>query len=291
MMKENGRSQATRCRLTLDYLLTYLENPDTNRAALDAAIDHMKECPACASRVGRLVQALTTDEEDQLTCQECQDLLPGYVRAEADGQARESQWHPVVLHLQTCPHCSEAHVALSDLMALADGEAGREPPEYPVPELSFLRERDESPHPLRIPWYVNELGAMVIEFSTELVRVLQTPPYRPTYAPGLKTAGEQRVLCQLSLKKAVQDLEVTVTVEEEPSAPARCTVIVEVNIPSKGGWPNLAGSKVALKRGQEPLETQWTDAFGKAVFEGVRTEELPQLVFEITPAEGSARRE
>lgn len=290
-MKKDNRSKTTHGRLAIDYLLAYLDNPDLNHAALDAAISHMKECPACASRVGHLVQALTSDEEDQLTCQECQDLLPGYVRAEANGQARQSQWHLVMLHLQTCPHCAEAHGSLADLIALADGERGLEPPEYPVPELSFLRDnKDEPPYPLEIPWHINRLGTMVVEFSAELIHMLQTPPYKPAYAPGLKTAGEQRVLCQLSLKEA-KDLEVTVTVEEQQDDPVHCTIIIEVNIPSKEGWPNLAGSKVVLKRGQELLETQWTDAFGKAIFERVRTKDLPHLVFEITPTANTPQQE
>jgi hypothetical protein len=64
--------------------------------------------------------------------------------------------------------------------------------------------------------------------------------------------------------------------------PTRCTVIVKVNIPSRGGWPNLAGTEVMLKRGELELDTQTTDAYGEAVFERIATDDLAHLIFEIT---------
>jgi hypothetical protein len=159
-----------------------------------------------------------------------------------------------------------------------------EPPRYPVPELSFLRQ-DRSPQPIHIPWRLDELaGRLIIEFSAELLRVLQSPAYQPADATvGLKSKKSSRTLCQLSLKEAVKDLEVTITAEETRDDPSRCTVIVEVNIPSRGGWPNFADTEVVLKRDEQELETQLTDAFGEAVFEGIATDDLAHLVFEITP--------
>jgi len=284
-MKRNDHKQTAECRLALERLLAYLEDPELYRADVDTAIRHMKECPHCESRMGYLIRALTTDEVDRLTCQECQDLLPEYIQAEMDGRARESQWHPVTLHLETCPHCAEAYAALLDLTELAYGERGAEPPHYPVPELPFLRvKRAAPPQPLKVDWHLDELGRLVIAFSAELVRALQLPAYQPAYAAaGLKSDKSQRILCQLSLKAAVEDLEVTITAEERRDDQTRCTVIVEVNIPSRGGWPNLSGTKVTLKRGELELATQLTDAFGKAVFEGISTDDLGHLVFEITP--------
>ncbi len=122
----------------------------------------------------------------------------------------------------------------------------------------------------------------MIELSTELVRALRPPSLQPALT-GLKSDVSQRVICQISLKEAVKDLEVTITAEEKHSDPTCCTVIVQVNIPSRGGWPNLGGTYVTLKRGEQELETQQTDAFGKTVFEGIHTEDLGYLVFEITP--------
>ena len=56
---------------------------------------------------------------------------------------------------------------------------------------------------------------------------------------------------------------------------------VDVNIPSRGGWPELAGSRVTLRRNDIKLATQETDAFGKAVFEGIAIAELPTFVIEV----------
>ena len=288
-MKGNDRIYPAKCRLTIERLFAYLDDPGSDRAALDEIISHMSECPDCESRIGHLIRALATDEVDQLTCQECQELLTGYFQAEMDGRAHTEKWRPVAFHLETCPHCSEMYAALTDLMGLAYGEQGVEPPHYPAPDLPFLRAKRAAPPRLpQVDWRLDELGRLIIRFSAELVRTLQLPAYQPAYAAaGLKSARAQRILCHLSLKEAVEDLEVTVTVEEERDTPANCTVVVAVNIPSRGGWPNLAGTRVTLKRGDDELETQWTDAFGKAVFEGISTGDLPHLVFEITPAQKS----
>ena len=286
-MKRNDHLKTAECHLAVERLLAYLEEPARHRAALSAAISHMSECPHCGNRIGYLVRALTTDEEDWLTCQECQDLLPDYLQAEMDGPAHQDRWRPVALHLETCPHCSAVYATLADLAALAYGERGAEPPHYPVPKLPFLRAKKAAP--LRLPkvnWRLDELGRLIIEFSAELLRALQAPAYQPAYAAvRLKSDQARRVLYQFSLKEAGEDLEVTITAEERRDDPARCTVIVGVNIPSRGGWPNLGGTEVRLKRGEQELETQWTDAFGQAVFEGIDTDDLSHLVFEITPAQ------
>lgn len=273
--------------MAVERLLAYLEDPDLHRAEAEAAVSHMSECPYCEGRIAHLIRALTTQEEDRLACQECQDLLPEYLQAEMDGRAHEVQWRPVALHLETCSHCSAVYASLRDLAELADGRRGREPPHYPVPELSFLRaEGAPEPQPLKVPWRLDELGRLVIEFSAGLVRALRAPAYQPAYATArLKSARSQRVLYQFSLKEAGEDLEVTITAEERRDDPTRCTVIVEANVPSRGGWPHLGGTKVTLRRGEQELGTQLTDAFGKAVFEGIPIDDLGHLVFEIAPVQ------
>jgi tetratricopeptide (TPR) repeat protein len=184
------------CHAAIEQLLDYWENPDQHRAEADAAISHIKKCPHCESRMGHLIRALTTDEEDSLTCQECQDLLADYLQAEAEGWAHEERWRPVAFHLETCPHCSAAYASLSDLIALAYGERGEEPPRYPVPELSFLRQ-DRPPQPVSIPRRLDELGRLIIEFFAEFVRALQPPAYQRAYATALATFGIAIVVCLL----------------------------------------------------------------------------------------------
>lgn len=277
--------QTTDCRAAIEQLLAYWENPGQHRVEIGAAVGHISKCPHCENRMGHLVRALASDEEDSLTCQQCQDLWPDYLQAEAEGQAHKARWRSVAFHLETCPHCLAEYVALSDLLELAHGERGGEPPHYPVPDLSFLhREPGRPPQPTSIPWRLDELGRLIIEFSARLLRALQLPAYQPAYATArLKSDKSSRVLCQFALKEAVEDLEVEITAEERRDDPTHCTVIVEVNVPSRGGWPNLADTEVTLKRDERELETQLTDAFGKAVFEGIATDDLAHLVFEIRP--------
>lgn len=276
------------CRLAIEQLLAYLEDPDLHRAEADTAMGHIRECPHCEGRIGHLVRALNADEEDRLTCQECEDRLPDYLQAETEGHADEARWRPVAFHLKTCPHCSTTYAALADLAALAYGEGGVEPPHYPVPELPFLpTKKAKPPQPAKVPWHLDELGRLIIELSTELVHAFQPPPaFQPAYATArLKSDRPQRTLCQLSLNEAVEDLEITITAEEIRGDTTRCTVMVEVDIPSRGGWPHLADTEVTIKRGKEELDRQLTDAFGKAVFKGIATDDLARLVFEIKPGE------
>jgi glutaredoxin len=271
------------CRVASEQLSAYLEDPAHRRAEADAAIAHMRECPYCKGGLEQLTQALVIDEEDRLTCQECLNLLPGYFQAEPAGQAGEAAWRSVAFHIKTCPHCSEAYATLSDLSALAFGERGKEPPAYPAPDLSFLR-----PKLPEIPWHLDELGRLIIELSAEVVRAFQPPFYQPAFATtGLKSGQSRGTLCQLSLKEAIKDkdMEVSITAEEMKKNTTLCAIIVEVNIPSRGGWPHLAGTEVIIRRGEMQLSTQLTDAFGKAIFKDIATGDLARLTFEIKPGD------
>ena len=156
--------QMAECRKAMEQLWAYLENPDLYRAEAETAIRHVSLCPHCGRKMEHFIRALTIDEEDRLTCQECQALLPDYLQAERDGQAGGARWRPVVLHLEVCPHCSEEYATLSELLELAHGERGEEPPDYPVPDLSFLRqEKGRRLQSTGIPWHLDELGRLIIE--------------------------------------------------------------------------------------------------------------------------------
>jgi hypothetical protein len=276
--------QTAACSIALEQVSAYLENRDLHHAELQAALSHIRACPNCAQRVGRLIRALTTEEADQLGCQECQDRLPAYLVAETNQQPDAAQWHPIALHLQTCPHCSAAYATLAHLTELAEGRRGVEPAHYPIPRLPFLQDKQtRPPQPVRIPWRWDEAGRLVIAFSAELVQALQSSTQQPGYATTRRKASRSpEIIYQFLLTDAVEDLELTMTAEPARDNPVQCVVIVEVLIPSRGGWPHLAGTEVTLKRNDQKLETQMTDTYGKAVFAGIAVEALPQLVCEIT---------
>jgi hypothetical protein len=271
----------TDCQVAVEQLLAHLEDPEQHRAEVDAAVRHLRDCPDCERRIGHLARALSSGEEDQLNCQECEEQLPDYLQAARDGQAGEVRWRRVAYHLETCPVCAATYAELSELAAFAFGERGAEPPSYPVPDVSFLHagKTGSSPAP-PIRWHLDDWGRLIIEFSAELLRAFQPPAYAPR---SLKSDKSSRVLYQVALNKAVEDLAVTITAEEDPDDPSQCTVTVEVDIPSRGGWPHLADTQVIIKRGEGKLETQATDPFGKAVFEGIAAADVEGLVVEIRP--------
>jgi uncharacterized protein YbaR (Trm112 family) len=275
--------QIEECRAALEYLLAYVEDPESHHVELDLAVRHVRGCPVCESRLGHFARALIEDEEDRLTCEECQDLLPEYLQAEAEARTQEELWHPVAYHLETCPHCSAAYTALSDLIELAYGEQGEEPLYYPVPDLSFVSKKKERPaETISAPWHLDELGRLIIRFSADFLRTLQPPALQPAYGMARVKAGEPpRVLWQFNLR--VEDLDVTIIAEEKQGDPTHCRVMVQVSIPSRGGWPHLIDTEVTLKRDEQTLQTQLTDAFGNVVFKGIDVDDVAHLVFEVAP--------
>lgn len=283
--------QAAVCRAAVEDLVLLMDKPDFDPDRLERAMAHVEQCPHCTSRVGHLLQALATRQEDTLTCQECQELLPGYLRAKEEKMDAQPWWRQVAVHLSACPSCQADYRALAELAAFATGEQGAEPPAYPVPDLSFLK---AEPHPTArrpgVRWWPDELGRLVVQLSDELLEAVQFRPLRAA-STGLKAGPAAGALFELSLPAAAAGLAVTITGEGEPGEPDRCTLLVSVEVPGRGGWPHLAGSQVILcRRGQE-LDRQWTDAFGQAVFEGVEIAQLDTLTLEITPvgAEGKGQ--
>lgn len=233
-------------------------------------------------------RAMLSKEEDKMACSACEAQLAEYVDAQIMGIEPAEDFAQIELHLQVCPHCARAYRELMDLMTAAYTERVPRPARKPKFDFSFLPPEPAKPFDTPAatqdkPFRWDKLGRLIIEFSAELVRALQPPAHQLAYAM-VKSYKSSRTLCQISLKKEVgEDLEVTITAEEMRDDPALCTAFVEVNIPSRGGWPNLADTEVTLKRGEVELETQLTDAYGEAIFEGISTDDLAHLVFEITP--------
>jgi hypothetical protein len=122
----------------------------------------------------------------------------------------------------------------------------------------------------------------VIEFSAELIRSLQSAAAPPAFATARhKSTQAPAVIYQFTLNDAADDLEVVMMAERARNTPDRCTVTVDVNIPSRGGWPNLAGTRVLLRRQGLLVAEQLTDAYGKAIFSGIMIDDLSLLVCEI----------
>jgi hypothetical protein len=144
-----------------------------------------------------------------------------------------------------------------------------------------LREKKAQSEPAPIT-RLDEWGRLIIQFSAKFFSAWQPPTFA---AAGLKRSEtSSKTLSQFS-GQLQDDLEISATVEQERKDPAYCTITMQINIPSRGGWPNLAGLEVTLKRDQEIIATQVTDAHGEVVFERIKAVDLDQLVYEITLGE------
>jgi hypothetical protein len=276
--------QTEECRRALDWLAAYLADPALHLPERDAAANHIRGCAGCQARVAQLIRAHGTNEDDELVCEECQDSLPDYLTAVTDGQAGQADWQRVTLHLALCPHCAATFAQLSHLRELAEGKRGVEPPQVPAPQLGFLAsQRGAQPSPA-IPWRLDELGRLIIELSGDLVRALQAATRPASFgAAGLKSNTAPVRLFQADLNEMTGDLEVSLTAEQTRRDPTRCTLLVDVRVPSRGGWPHLAGTEVTLKRDGQEVGRQATDAYGTAVFEGLAVPDLARLAVEIEP--------
>jgi hypothetical protein len=224
-------------------------------------------------------RAIRSAGEDQLVCRECQDQLSIYIVAERNAEDPPASWQAVRFHLEQCPHCMATYTDLRELLLLAENEQLRLPEQHRPADLRFL----EAPKPASSFWCFDEPGRLIIAFSRELLDSLRVPAGQTDPAGvGLKSGGSEIPMQPLVLSETGDDLEVVISAEAVHGQANQVMLVVEVRIPSRGGWPNLAGSSVTLQRA-DLVETQITDAFGKVVFNNLSPDELEQINFEISP--------
>ncbi len=231
-----------------------------------------------ASQVQAILQALFEDEGFATPdCASCQEQLAAYVDAELAGQPAAARFPTAAAHLGQCGACQQAYHELKALLTLERSGELAAPPVPPTFDFGYLPSRPRpAVQPASRPWRLDALGRLVIEFSAELLRSLQGPALQPAMLKGDTPAG-----LLFELAGAVDDLVVRIEAELQRRNPQQMTIEVEVDIPSRGGWPHLAGSTVTLRRGDVVLDQQETDAFGKAMFEDVSAQDLPQLSFTV----------
>jgi len=215
-----------------------------------------------------------------------EEALARYAELEMSGGTPQEQFAEVRAHLDRCTDCAERY---ADLLALLQAEAaGRVPPVSARHrfDLGFLPKKPKAKGvPDRASWRLDELGRLIVEFSTELLRSLQPPVYQPAFAvAGLKSKGDPRTLYKFVLTEALEGLEMTLSAERSRNDPDRCDVVVLVDVSEGKEERSLAGIEVHLKQGEQERDTQWTNGLGEAVFENISVDTLGDLVFEITPS-------
>lgn len=228
-----------------------------------------------ASQVRSILRALLEDDSFPTPdCAPCQEQLAAFVDAELAGQTASAAFSAAAAHLDRCSTCQQAYQELKTLLQLEQAGELAAPPAPPSFDFGYLPARPAL-RPAR-PWRLDDLGRLVIQFTADLLASLQGPALQPAGLKGDAAAG-----LRYELAGALDDLAVRIEAEPQSDGPQRLTVEVEVDIPSRGGWPHLAGSVVTLRRGDELLDQQETDPFGRAVFEDVLAADLPLLDFTI----------
>lgn len=268
-------------------LLSFAEQPARPPPGLDAVIAHVAACPACATGIAHLAEALRFATEDRLTCVECDELLPEYLAAAALPQDAAPRWAELRVHLVACPACREALADLAELQALAERASGAEPAAYPAartdkavpparPAPAPARPR---PPPVQSPWSLDSLGRLIVDLAQALLPASPSPS--PPLA-GLKSAPCQTTLAEVTIGDALPDLALRITVEGRLDADRR-HLLVSVEIPSRGGWPNLGGSEIVLLKGEQMVARATTDAFGSAAFTNLAAGEIEQHTLMVRP--------
>lgn len=214
-----------------------------------------------------------------------QHLLSAYVEAKLDDRDAAALFPNVHKAIATFPAFADEFESLYDLLdAERKGEL-EEPPYIPTFDFSYLN----LPMPVDPRSSVVEAaGKFVIQLSEELLQSLQTNAFaanrlQPASAQTLRNADTWQTWLTYSPPNPPPDLQVDISFKHLAEENECCNVVVQVDVPSRGGWPNLADSQVHLCGEDAADQLGITDAFGRTVFKNIKKRFVPQLSFEIMP--------
>ena len=268
--------------MSVKQLLAYLEAP-AQHPEIKA---HLKTCPPCKRKLARLSRVALSQQADRVTCGQCQTELPDYVQAQVEGLDLAKLFPEVKNHLSLCPHCQRYYQELLDIDGLILSDSLPHPASYSLPNLSFLN-RPSIPERLGeiirrgAYWVQGQTRTLVVDIGTFLQVLSQQP------ALALATRGENhepaKTLYQIVLgPENLDDLDVEVTVYQQPDGSGVARVVVHVSVPSRL-LDGFAGNQVQMKA-RGTTRAALTDEDGRAIFENVPLDELKEATFAITPA-------
>lgn len=265
----------TDCEQMIEQLHAHLRPGGGAPTPLATVLEHLVICPRCQRAAGALVQALRLNVDDEITCEEVEARLPEYTLADPAGK----EWFAIRVHLATCPHCAADYLELLALERVFEDDAAPVVRPTGQPQLDFLPHRRQMTRPT---WRIDALGRLIATFSHEVLSAMLAVTPTPLML-AVKSAPESRPAGSVTIGGETENLEATVTINERTDDPASCTLLVEVRIPSRGGWPNLAGSEVRVViPGREEL-VRLTDAFGRIAIGPLTRDELAALTLTIVP--------
>lgn len=224
-----------------------------------------------------------SSDTQQSPCSTYEEAILAYAEVVQEGLPLSRSMAIAKEHLLQCASCRQIYEESKALYALGD-----EPPipptvQPPKFDLSFLpspqcdNNVEDAKHRWR-NWAMDNLGRLVIEFSTQLLDTVQPAPQLAfaKSGPGQSNCS----LFDLTIDE-YDDLAVQIEGKQSRSQPEKCDLAIAVDIPSRGGWPMLGGIQVAVRRGDLLLKSQETDAFGQASVTNIKQADLPKLVITV----------
>lgn len=217
-----------------------------------------------------------------------QHLLSAYIEAALDGKDAAALFPTVHTAIATYPAFAEEHQILYELLDAERRGELEEPPFMPVFDFSYLNLPAIEIEPSLVqaearPWHLSTIGNLVIQFSDTLIEALQSQQMQLVPARSTRGVEAWHTWLEYTLPLQTEDLEVAISAKHTGGKSEYCNIVVNVNIPSRGGWPFLAESQVQLSG--QAVQSEWreTDAFGEAVFEFIKKTDVPHLIIEVNP--------
>lgn len=215
------------------------------------------------------------------------EALLVYIEAELAGRDAACAYPQTALALSRSAVWQQEYASLKPFLVWEAQGPLAQPPRPPRFDFSYL----PAPAPVStstppllpdLSWYWAQLGYLVVDLSDAVMRALQPAQPQPAQSFTRAAQGAKNVY-HFTLENQLADLNFRLTIEREQPVGDQCQVIVDAEIPSRGGWPNLADTIVNLKESDTVVQSRLTDAFGRAVFPAVAVSQLPTLQVEVIP--------
>ena len=236
---------------------------------------------------------VTEDAEDRVPAQDApchieQYELPGYIEMEFNGEDPVSRYPTLHARLADCEQCQTAYTEIKELLLMEQTGVMVDPPSSAQFDLSYLQHSSaqETEHSSvesikeritdGVKWHLSAAGRMWVQLSDHLMANSTSLDIQPAFT---KSSGAE--LFKISSQNLAPDMVITVTGRELQNRPEQCSLAVDVDIPSRGGWPNLAGAEVVLTIEAETVDSKLTDAFGGCLFDGIEKRDLPRVRLQI----------
>ncbi|MCB0086717.1 MAG: hypothetical protein KDE54_02295 [Caldilineaceae bacterium] len=246
--------------------------------------EHMERAERSGEEADGASMGTSAVEEAEL-CHTDANELAAYVDAELNDQPLDAEFPQLRAALVQCESCRTAYLELKHLLALErDGQLA-EPPKPGNFDFGYLKSAGVAagiaPLPAfavvertidHVTWRLADLHRMVVTFSDQFITAIR--PAASKYATLRSVGGN---LFQIDSQDLAADLTVTIAGRPQRNNSEQCVVSVDAQIPSRGGWPNLAGTSVTLWVNEKAVATRQTDAFGQAIFDGVPRDHLGRM--------------